>query len=107
MMKEEVILFPSITRMEAAAAKNEPIPRSPFGSVQNPVAMMEPEHDSAGNALRAMREASHGYSPPADGRVRFQTLYSALAGFESDLHQHIHLESNVLFPRATAIERGR
>src|SRR5215470_15032532 len=107
MMKEEVILFPSITRMEAAAVKNEPIPRPPFGSVQNPVSMMEHEHDSAGNALRAMREASKGYSAPADVCVSFQTLYRALAEFEADLHQHIHLENNVLFPRAIAIESGR
>jgi len=107
MMKEEMILFSYVTRMEAAVMKNEPIPRPPFGSVQNPVSMMEHEHDSAGNALRAMREASHGYSAPADACVSFQTLYRALADFERDLHQHIHLENNVLFPRAIAIESAR
>jgi regulator of cell morphogenesis and NO signaling len=107
MMKEEMILFPYVTRMEAAVMKNEPIPRPPFGSVQNPVSMMEHEHDSAGNALRAMREASNGYSAPADACVSFQTLYSVLVEFETDLHQHIHLENNVLFPRAIAIESAR
>jgi regulator of cell morphogenesis and NO signaling len=107
MMKEEMILFPYVARMEAAVMKNEPIPRPPFGSVQNPVSMMEHEHDSAGNALRAMRGASNGYSAPADACVSFQTLYRALAEFETDLHQHIHLENNVLFPRAIAIESAR
>jgi regulator of cell morphogenesis and NO signaling len=107
MMKEEMILFPYIARMEAAVMRNEPIPRPPFGSVQNPVSMMEHEHDSAGNALRAMREASNGYSAPADACVSFQALYRALAEFEGDLHQHIHLENNILFPRAIAIESAR
>jgi regulator of cell morphogenesis and NO signaling len=107
MMKEEMILFPYVTRMEAAVMKNEPIPRPPFGSVQNPVSMMEHEHDSAGNALRAMREATNGYSAPADACVSFQTLYRALSEFERDLRQHIHLENNVLFPRAVAIESAR
>jgi regulator of cell morphogenesis and NO signaling len=107
LMKEEMILFPYITRMEAAVMQNEPIARPPFGSVQNPVSMMEHEHDSAGNALRAMREAANGYSAPADACVSYQTLYKALADFEADLHQHIHLENNVLFPRAVAMERAR
>jgi regulator of cell morphogenesis and NO signaling len=67
--------------------------------------MMEHEHDSAGNALRAMREASDGYAAPADACVSYQTLYKALAAFETDLHQHIHLENNILFPRAVAMEK--
>jgi len=62
MMKEERVLFPFIVRMEEAVIQKEPVLPSPFGSVQNPVSMMEHEHDSAGNALRAMREASCGYT---------------------------------------------
>ena len=107
LMKEEMILFPYIKRIEAASIAKERTPAAPFGSVQNPIAMMEHEHDSAGNALRAMREASNGYSAPADACVSFQTLYRALAEFETDLHQHIHLENNILFPRAVAIESAR
>jgi regulator of cell morphogenesis and NO signaling len=107
LMKEEMVLFPYLTRMEAAAERNEPIARAPFGSVQNPISMMEHEHDSAGNALRTMRDAANGYSAPADACVSFQTLYKALAEFEADLHQHIHLENNVLFPRAVAMDRAR
>jgi regulator of cell morphogenesis and NO signaling len=93
--------------MEAAVTGQETIARAPFGSVQNPISMMEHEHDSAGNALRAMRQKSYGYSAPAGACVSYQTLYRALAAFEADLHQHIHLENNVLFLRAVAIEQGR
>jgi regulator of cell morphogenesis and NO signaling len=105
LMKEELILFPYILRMEAAAAGNAPIAQAPFGSVQNPVSMMEHEHDAAGNALRAMNEATHGYVAPADACFSYQTLYKAMAEFEADLHEHIHLENNILFPRAVAIEK--
>ena len=104
LMKEEMVLFPYIVRMEEATIAKEPIVPAPFGTVQNPVAMMEHEHDSAGNALRAMREASDGYAAPADACVSYQTLYKALAAFETDLHQHIHLENNILFPRSIAME---
>jgi regulator of cell morphogenesis and NO signaling len=93
--------------MEAAPVGNEPLARAPFGSVQNPVSMVEHEHDSAGNALRAMSKASNGYSVPANACVSYQTLYKALAEFEADLHRHIHLENNILFPRAVAMERVR
>ena len=106
MMKEEMVLFPYIVRMEEAVIQKEPILPPPFGSVQNPVSMMEHEHDSAGNALRAMREASCGYTAPGDACISYQTLYKALADFEADLHQHIHLENNILFPRAIAMEKS-
>jgi regulator of cell morphogenesis and NO signaling len=106
MMKEERVLFPCIVRMEEAVIQKEPVLPPPFGSVQNPVSMMEHEHDSAGNALRAMREASRGYTAPGDACISYQTLYKALADFEADLHQHIHLENNILFPRAIAMEKA-
>jgi regulator of cell morphogenesis and NO signaling len=104
LMKEEMVLFPYIIRMEEAMIENGPIVPAPFGTVQNPVSTMEHEHDSAGNALRAMRDVSNGYSAPADACVSYQTLYKALATFETDLHRHIHLENNILFPRAVAME---
>jgi regulator of cell morphogenesis and NO signaling len=106
MMKEEMVLFPYIVRMEEAVIQSEPVLPSPFGSVQNPVTIMMNEHDSAGEALRAMRQASAGYTPPGDACISYQTLYKALADFEGDLHQHIHLENNILFPRAIEMERG-
>jgi len=104
MMKEEKVLFPYIVRMEESVIQKEPVLPPPFGSVQGPVAMMMQEHDSAGEALRAMREASAGYTPPGDACISFQTLYKALATLEADLHQHIHLENNILFPRAIGME---
>jgi len=107
MLKEERVLFPYITRMEESVIQKEPVLPAPFGSVRNPVVMMIHEHDSAGNALRALREASNGYSAPPDACVSFRTLYQALAAFEADLHQHIHLENNILFPRAVALEQSR
>lgn len=107
MMKEEMVLFPYISRMEEAVAQREPLLPAPFGTVANPVAMMEHEHDSAGNALRNIRQASHDFQAPADACVSYQTLYKALLVFEADLHQHIHLENNILFPGAIVMETGR
>ena len=106
LLKEEMVLFPYIERMEESVLQKEPILPSQFGTVQNPVMMMEHEHDSAGNALRALRTGSNGYMPPSDGCTSYQTLYRALAELEADLHQHIHLENNILFPRAIALEKA-
>ncbi|MGC1786445.1 MAG: iron-sulfur cluster repair di-iron protein [Terriglobales bacterium] len=106
LMKEEMVLFPYVVRMEESVLQKEQVLPPPFGTVQNPISMMEHEHDSAGNALRAMREASSDYCAPADACVSYQTLYKALAEFEADLHQHIHLENNILFPRAVAMEKA-
>lgn len=106
MMKEEMVLFPYIERMEESAIAGEPVLPAPFGTVSNPVAMMVHEHDDAGNLLRSMRVLSDGYEPPEGACVSYKTLYSALAEFERDLHQHIHLENNILFPRAIEMERA-
>ena len=106
MMKEEMVLFPFVVRMEESWIQGEPVLPPPFGTVANPVAMMEREHDSAGEALRAMRSASNGYVAPEGSCASYQALYRALAEFEADLHQHIHLENNILFPRALAMENG-
>jgi regulator of cell morphogenesis and NO signaling len=104
MLKEEQVLFPYITRMEEAAGDGRAIPPPFFGTVQNPVRMMMLEHETAGDLLRALRGATGDYTPPADACISYQTLYQALAGFEADLHQHIHLENNLLFPRAIDME---
>lgn len=106
MMKEENILFPYIARMEATVSAGRPAPRPPFGTVGNPIHMMMMEHDSAGEALRDLRRLTSDYAPPSDACISYQTLYKALADFETDLHQHIHLENNILFPRAIAMENG-
>jgi len=104
LMKEEMVLFPYIVRMEEAAVAGEPPIPAPFGTVANPIRMMEHEHDEAGGVLRELRAVSNGYSAPADGCLTFQTLYRALSEFEQDLHRHIHLENNILHPRAVELE---
>jgi regulator of cell morphogenesis and NO signaling len=106
LLKEDTVLFPHIVRMEESVIQKEPVLPPPFGTVRNPVAMMMHEHDDAGAALRELHRASSGYTAPPDACVSYQTLYRALAEFERDLHQHIHLENNVLFPRAIEMERA-
>jgi len=104
LMKEERMLFPYIEQLELAANSGRHPGASPFGTVKNPVRMMMMEHDSAGELLRKMREVSKNYDLPADACMSFQMLYRALQEFEADLHQHIHLENNILFPRAVELE---
>jgi len=106
MMKEEHILFPYIVALESAVSNGRPKPRPAFGTVSNPVHMMELEHDSAGTALKQIKTFSSNYEPPEGACFSYRTLYTALKDFESDLHQHIHLENNMLFPRAIAMESG-
>jgi len=104
MKKEENILFPYITQLEDAISNGRPAPRPMFGTVRNPVRMMRMEHDTAGEILRDIRKLSANFAVPADACISFQTLYQAMEGLEQDLHQHIHLENNLLFPRAEEIE---
>ena len=107
LMKEENILFPYIARMEQAVAAGRPLPQPPFGTVGNPIHMMMMEHDSAGDALRELHHLTNDFAPPADACISYQTLYRAFGEFEADLHQHIHLENNILFPRAVQMETGK
>lgn len=104
MLKEENVLFPYIVQVEEAALANQTLPPPPFRTVQNPVRVMMAEHDAAGYILGRMRDASSDYAVPPDGCISYKTLYSALTALEVDLHQHIHLENNILFPRAVAME---
>src|SRR5208282_4795542 len=107
LMKEEQILFPYVVRMEESVLAGEPAPPAMFGTVVNPVRMMMQEHDGAGDALRSLRAITNEYKVPDDACISYRTLYQALQGFEADLHQHIHLENNILFPRAVAMEGKR
>lgn len=104
MLKEEQVLFPYIERMELAIRERRDVQPPFFGTVRNPVRMMSMEHDTVGELLREMRAATSNYLPPPDACASFQTLYQALPAFEADLHQHIHLENNILFPRAIEME---
>jgi len=104
MFKEEQVLFPYIVAMTHAAEQNRPGPFAPFGTVKNPVRMMMSEHDTAGQILRELRVLTADYKVPPDACISYQTLYEALENFENDLHQHIHLENNLLFPKALDLE---
>jgi len=105
MMKEEHVLFPFVVRLEAASESGEALPAPPFGSVQIPVDAMESEHQVVGAALARLRDQTRGYDAPADACNTFRGLYHGLAELERDLHEHIHVENNILFPRALRLER--
>jgi regulator of cell morphogenesis and NO signaling len=104
MFKEEQILFPFVIQLEESRSHNRPAPFAPFGTVDNPIRMMVFEHENAGDILREIRKLSRGYRVPEDACLSYKTLYEALEVFEQDLHQHIHLENNILFPKAIALE---
>ena len=104
MMKEERVLFPQIKQMVINQKENSQFFPPPFGTIQNPIRMMEYEHTSAGDALYQIREMSNNYSHPEDACNTFKALYSELKEFEEDLHKHIHLENNILFPKSIELE---
>lgn len=106
MFKEEQILFPYIVAMAEAADQKRSVPFAPFGTVNNPIRMMTMEHDTAGEILHELRALTSDYKVPADACNSYQTLYQGLENFERDLHQHIHLENNLLFPKALDLENA-
>jgi len=106
MFKEEQILFPYIVALTEAAGQKRAAPFAPFGTVKNPIRMMMMEHDTAGEILRELRALTGDYKAPADACISYKTLYQALENFEKDLHQHIHLENNILFPKALDLENA-
>ena len=101
MMKEEQILFPMVRQLEQAAGP----PSFHCGSIANPIRQMEAEHDHAGDALDIMRSATDDFQPPAWACNTYRAMLDGLAHFERDMHQHIHKENNVLFPKALDLER--
>lgn len=102
--KEEKVLFPYIRDVERSMDGSSLKPLGCFGTVANPIAMMTQEHDAAGVLMGELRRLSHQFTPPADACPTFHAFYGGLRDFEQDLHQHIHLENNILFPRAIALE---
>jgi regulator of cell morphogenesis and NO signaling len=104
--KEEDILFPYIKIMVASQIVDETPIKAPFGSVENPISLMLTEHELAGDILKSISTLSNGYTPPTDACNTFKVLYHKLNEFEEDLHLHIHIENNILFPRALAMESG-
>ncbi|HEU5458086.1 MAG TPA: iron-sulfur cluster repair di-iron protein [Terracidiphilus sp.] len=104
--KEEVVLFPYITNQERNLASCGPRPLGCFGVVRNPIRVMMTEHDAAGDAMARMRVLSGDFTPPEGACPTYRGFYQTLAEFEQDLHQHVHLENNILFPRAIELDEG-
>lgn len=100
LLKEEQMLFPMIQQMEITRAAGN----THCGSINNPIGVMEYEHDNAGAALGRLRELTNDYTAPADGCLTYQALMAGLAAMERDLHEHIHKENNILHPRAARLE---
>jgi len=101
LLKEEKILFPYVESLEETTRGE-----SCFGTVQNPIRMMMREHEAVGGILGELRAITDGYAAPPDACASFQALYAGLRDLEADLHRHIHLENNILFPGALALEEG-
>jgi regulator of cell morphogenesis and NO signaling len=104
MQKEEMILFPYIKELVKVKKDNSPMAPPPFGTIANPIRMMEAEHTSAGDAMKAIEELSNSFTPPVDACMSYRVLFAKLQEFQNDLHQHIHLENNILFPKALKLE---
>ena len=104
MEKEERILFPFIQTLESARVQGVPTPAPPFGSLQSPIHAMETEHRFAGDATEEIRALTDGYRAPADACATYRVCLQELAAFQRDLHAHVHLENNILFPKALALE---
>lgn len=104
MLKEEQILFPFIKQIVQIKENNGQTEKPYFGSVQHPIQMMETEHENAGDGFNEINQLSKNYKIPTDACPTYSAFYNALMEFEKDLHKHIHLENNILFPKAIALE---
>ncbi len=100
MKKEELILFPYVRKMQGQSSVHKPH----FGTVQNPIQMMMHEHDTEGRRFREMATLTNNYNPPPDACTTYRVAFAMLKEFEEDLHRHIHLENNILFPKAIEAE---
>ena len=105
MKKEELIVFPAVRKMVQANQTGTQMQPLHFGTIQNPIQVMMQEHDNEGERFRHIEALSNGYTPPADGCTTYNVTYSLLKEFEDDLHNHIHLENNILFPKAEELEK--
>lgn len=105
MIKEETVLFPFIRKMVKGLQEGTPLSLPLFRSVENPIAMMKDEHEQEGERFAQIAQITNHYTPPADACNTYQVTFSLLKEFEEDLHLHIHLENNILFPRAIEMEQ--
>lgn len=105
MKKEELVLFPFIRKMVAHKANGTEMIAPSFGTVENPVEMMMHEHTAEGERFRQIEELTSGYNPPADACNTYRVSFAFLKEFEEDLHLHIHIENNILFPKSIELEK--
>ncbi|PIA79209.1 iron-sulfur cluster repair di-iron protein [Gaetbulibacter sp. 4G1] len=105
MKKEELILFPFVKKMVKAKLQQGAIQSPQFITVENPIEMMIHEHDNEGERFRQIAELTNNYTPPADACNTYRVTFAMLEEFEKDLHLHIHLENNILFPQAIELEQ--
>lgn len=103
--KEELILFPFIKKMVNTKKEGTELPQIHFGTVDNPIKMMEVEHEEAGEIMRKIAKLSNDYTPPADACNTYRAFFAKLEEFELDLHHHVHLENNILFPKSLKLEK--
>ena len=104
--KEEEVLFPYIKNLIAAETEGAEIDSRRFGTGAEPVSMMEGEHEEAGDTMKRIRKLSNDFAPPEDACTTYRVLYKTLEDFEKDLHKHVHLENNILFPKALELEKN-
>lgn len=100
MRKEEQILFPRIQEIENIATQDKESPQLNINYLQSPISVMEQEHDHAGALTAEIRQLTSNYTAPPDACTTYKLLFASLQAFETDLHQHVHLENNILFPKA-------
>lgn len=105
MKKEELILFPFVRNMIKAQQTGEALRQPHFGTVENPVNMMQHEHTVEGERFEKIAQLTDGYTPPEDACNTYKVAFAMLQDFENDLHTHIHLENNILFPKSIHLEK--
>jgi regulator of cell morphogenesis and NO signaling len=105
MKREEFMIFPVIKKMVSSLQKKQNIPSQTYGTIQNPIAVMMQDHEREGDRLRTIARLSDNYTPPIGGCSTYKVSFSMLEDFERDLHKHIHLENNILFPKAILLEK--
>jgi regulator of cell morphogenesis and NO signaling len=107
MSREENVLFPAIVHAESHAIAGSAGPRPNFGSMQNPITMLEHDHDHENRFLAVMRDAAHDYHVPEGADENLRTLFGALQALEAAMHAHTRIESSILFARALQLSRGK
>ncbi len=106
MKKEELMLFPYIRKMVESQTNKTELRPAPFGSIKNPVNAMMSDHDAEGERFREMEELSNHFTPPQDACNTYKVTFALLKEFQDDLHLHIHLENNILFPKSIELEES-